>query len=65
MLRSSTLHKLDYWLGLVQPTLMLDSAQKIDKLLEDMLDNIIGSDLTQSEGLKLDPGIEEFRGNSF
>ena len=64
VLRSSTLHKLDYWLGLVHPTLMQASAHKMDKLLEDMLGTFIGLDLNQIEGLKLDPGIEGLRGHS-
>ena len=47
VLRSSTLHKLDYWLGLVHPTLMQASAHKMDKLLEDMLGTFIDLDLNQ------------------
>ena len=65
VLRSSTLHKLDYWLGLVHLTVMQASAYKMDKLLEDMLGTVIGLDLNQIEGLKLDPGIEGLRGHSF
>ena len=63
--RSSTSHKQDYWLGLVHPTLMQASAHKMDKLLEDMFGTVIGLDLNQIEGLKLDPGIEGLRGHSF
>ena len=51
VLRSSTLHKLDYWLGLVHPTLMQAAAHKMDKLLEDMLRTVIGLDFNQIEGL--------------
>ena len=48
VLRSSTLHKLDYWLALVHLMLMQASAYKMDKLLEDMLGTVIDLDLNQT-----------------
>ena len=65
VLRSSTLHKLDYRLGLIHPSLMRESAQRMDWLLEKTLGTTIGTDLTLHEGLKLDPRIEGLRGFSF
>ena len=44
---------------------MHSSANKMDKLLEDMLGTVIGLDLNQIEGLKLHPGIKGLRGHSF
>ena len=62
MLRFSTLYKLDYWLGLVHPTLMLESVKRMDCLLKRILGTTIGMVLTLYEGLKLDPGIKGLRG---
>ena len=49
VLRSSTLHKLDYWLGLIHPSLMRESAQRMDRLLEKTLGTTIGTDLALHE----------------
>ena len=47
ILRSSTLHKLEYWLGCVYPSLMAEAASRMDKLLWRMLEVTAGTEIPQ------------------
>ena len=45
VLRSSLNQKLDYWLTLVYPSQMVKAAEKMDKLLKNCLDHLIGDNI--------------------
>ena len=45
VLRSSMLHKLDYWLGTVYPFLMVDAAKDMDSLLGQLLETVSGTEI--------------------
>ena len=48
ILRASTQHKFDYWLGTVHPSLMVEAAGRMDGLLLQMLETCTGSQIPQS-----------------
>ena len=69
VLRSSTLHKLDYWLGTVYPSLIMEAAKDMDNLLGQLLETVTGSDVPLEGGgddsFTLDPGIRSLQGKSY
>ena len=67
VLRSSTLHKLDYWLGSVYPSLMLEAASEMDSLLSQMLEDVFrsGLPLDGEDTTVLDPGITGLQGKTY
>ena len=70
VLRSSVAHKLDYWCTLVYPSLMEGAAQRMDKIMLDMLDGLVCSKIPlHDEGLgyecPLNVPVENLQGRSF
>ena len=69
-LRLSTQQKLDYWLMLVHPSQMKAAAARMDAILWDMLEAVVGAHLPrQDEGLgyesPLDIPVQNLTGRSF
>ena len=70
VLRSSTTHKLDYWLTLVYPCLMKEAATRMDKIQSNVLHSLLGIHIPMhAEGLAYDCPInvpvENLSGRSF
>ena len=63
VLRASTLHKLEYWLGTVHPSLMTGAASRMDSLLLRLLECSTGATIPQAAPPRLQgagewPGFE-------
>ena len=63
VLRASTLHKLEYWLGTVHPSLMTGAASRMDRLLLRLLECSTGATIPQAAPPRLQgagewPGFE-------
>ena len=75
ILRSSTAHKLDYWLTLVYPSLVADAAARMDRLQHGVLEKLLGLAIPlQEDALRqpplgydcpLDVPVDSLRGRSF
>ena len=69
VLRSSTLHKLDYWLGTIYPSLITDAAQDMDSLLGQMLETVTGYEVpfegAGEDNTILNPGISNLQGKTY
>jgi hypothetical protein len=70
VLRSSTAHKLDYWLTLVYPSLMKEAASRMDKIQSKVLGNLLGMHIPmQAEGFAyecpIDVPVKNITGRSF
>ena len=76
ILRSSTAHKLEYWLGTVHPSLMVEAAMRMDSLLLKMLEAATGSripvssagpdlDLPEYQPTILDVPVPSLQGKSY
>ena len=52
VLRSSLSQKLDYWLTLVYPSLVREAATRMDRLMTNVLDKLLGTSIPmEGEGL--------------
>jgi len=70
VLRSSTAHKLDYWLTLVYPSLIREAASRMDKIQEKVLRKLLGMHIPmQAEGFvyecPIEVPVENISGRSF
>ena len=61
LLRASTLHKLEYWLGTVHPSLKTRVAEWMDGLLHKMLESSAGASIPQGALPRL-PGAGQWQG---
>ena len=59
ILRSSVIHKLEYWLGSVHPSLMAASAARMDALFLRVPEASAGSDIPQSGPEQAPAGLRE------
>ena len=65
VLRSSISKKLDYWLSLMYPSLMRKVAEEMDKVQNDIIENLVGMRLRGNWELPLNIPVEGLNGLTF